>query len=29
MCEDELPVPDDDEDDVPSIPPALKRKLNL
>jgi len=27
--EDELPVPDDDEDDVPSIPPALKRKLNL
>ena len=28
--EDELPVPsDDDEDDVPTIPPALKRKLNL
>ena len=27
--EDELPVPGDDEDDVPSIPPALKRKLNL
>ena len=28
--EDELPVPsDDDEDDIPNIPPALKRKLNL
>ena len=28
--EDELPMPDDDEDDdVPVIPPALKRKLNL
>ena len=27
--EDELPVPYDYEDDVPSIPPALKRKLNL
>ena len=28
--EDELPEPsDDDEDDIPNIPPALKRKLNL
>ena len=27
--EDELPMPDDDEDDVPVIPSALKRKLNL
>ena len=27
--EDELPEPSDDEDDVPVIPPALKRKLNL
>ncbi len=27
--DDELPMPDDDEDDVPVIPPALKRKLNL
>ncbi len=28
--EDEIPMPDDDEDDdVPVIPPALKRKLNL
>ena len=27
--EDELPEPSDDEDDVPSIPTALKRKLNL
>ncbi len=27
--EDELPDPSDDEDDVPVIPPALKRKLNL
>ena len=27
--EDEIPMPDDDEDVVPVIPPALKRKLNL
>ncbi len=27
--DDELPMPDDDEDDVPVIPPELKRKLNL
>ena len=27
--DDELPMPDDDEDDVPVIPPALKKKLNL
>ena len=27
--EDELPEPSDDEDDVPVIPNALKRKLNL
>ena len=27
--EDELPEPSDDDEDVPVIPPELKRKLNI